>query len=520
MAAVFADEGRVARALEPYRGLLSIAAVNGPSNTVVSGERGALGEALGRLEADGVGARSLNVSHAFHSPLMEPVMDEFARALRRTEFRPLRVPLVTGLTGAVLEACALLDAEFWLSHAREPVRFDDAMRGLAARGCEAFVEIGPDAPLLNMGRRCLPGAAASWLPSMRRGRGDWRVLLDSLAALYASGVEVDWEGFDRDYARCRVQLPTYPFERKSYWLEARAADFGRRETTPHTPEGREEMTTEATPRPHAGGTHAPADSRRREAILEKLRDIVGRLLQTGPETLDAHASFLEMGADSIVLAEAIRVVEDSFLLKISIRQLFEQFTTLDALAEHIEKSTPDARPAATQTATQTATARPASPACALPAPAAQNFVIPTEADEAATGAASDAGPHADSLERVVSRQLDLLAQFSGLMSQQLSALGGRRAPAQAAPTPEAGDAIQHPRRDAQPKQIATTEPLSRPARPASGDSKNGDAATYVTPAHAAQASAPAAGNARAPYVPFRPVEPGAVGGFTSASGDT
>ncbi|HEY0171323.1 MAG TPA: beta-ketoacyl synthase N-terminal-like domain-containing protein, partial [Pyrinomonadaceae bacterium] len=473
MAAVFADEGWVSRALEPYSGLLSIAAVNGPSNTVVSGERGALGEALARLEADGVVARPLNVSHAFHSPLMEPVMDEFARALRRTEFRPLRSTLVTGLTGAALEAGALLDAEFWLSHAREPVRFEDALRTLAARGCEAFVEIGPDAPLLNMGRRCLPGAAVSWLPSMRRGRGDWRVLLDSLAALYASGVEVDWQGFDREYVRRRVRLPTYPFERKSYWLEAPArrvwgADVysGRRETTPHTPEGCEEMTTEATPRPPAGGTHAPADSRRKEAILEKLRDIVGRLLQTGPETLDAHASFLEMGADSIVLAEAIRVVEDSFLLKISIRQLFEQFTTLDALAGHIEKTSPVAQTASEQTPTQTAAphdgraeasrvvARHDPPACAPPAPTAQNFVVPAEAeaDESATAAAPDAGPHADSLERVVSRQLDLLAQFSGLMSQQLSALGRSRAHAQAAPTPGDGDARQQPRRVEPPKQ--------------------------------------------------------------------
>ncbi len=92
---------------------------------------------------------------------MEPVIGDFERALRRVQFRPLRLPLVSGLTGAALEAGAWVGADFWVSHAREPVRFDAAMRTLAERGCELFVELGPDAPLLNMGRRCLPGATVS-----------------------------------------------------------------------------------------------------------------------------------------------------------------------------------------------------------------------------------------------------------------------------------------------------------------------------------------------------------------------
>ncbi|MET0621646.1 MAG: amino acid adenylation domain-containing protein [Pyrinomonadaceae bacterium] len=482
MAAVFADEARVAAAVEPYRGRVSIAAVNGPSNTVISGEREALREALRRLEAGGVTTRALNVSHAFHSPLMEPMMGDFERALRRVRFGPLRVPLVSGLTGAALEAGASVDADFWLSHAREPVRFDASVRTLAARGCETFIEIGPDAALLNMGRRCLPGAEASWLPTLRRGQGDWRVLLKSLAALYVSGVEIDWESFDRDYPRRRVGLPTYPFERKSYWL----ADVRRRETPADTSEGYETMTTEASPTSYADRAHAPIDPRRKEAILATLRAIVGRLLETAPETLDVHASFLEMGADSIVLAEAIRVVEDSFLLKISVRQLFEQFTTLDALAEHIEKNSaaaqqtaapPPVRVEAPRAATQTA-----PPACALPVRPAHNFAAPTGPAPDISAAELSAGPHADSLERIMSRQLDLLAQFSGLMSQQLSALGRGNSSAHAAPTPEAGEAHEEPRRH--------------------------------EPREAAPPPAAVGSEARTPYVPYRPVQPGTVGGLS------
>ena len=497
MAAVFADENRVAAAVESYRGRVSIAAVNGPAHTVVSGEREALREMLRRLEADGSTTRALNVSHAFHSPLMEPSMGDFERALRRVRFSPLRIPLVSGLTGAALEAGACVDADFWLSHAREPVRFDASMRTLAARGCETFIEIGPDASLLNMGRRCLPGAEGSWLPTLRRAQGDWRVLLDSLAALYVSGAEVDWESFDRDYPRRRVGLPTYPFERKSYWL----ADVQRRETPADTSEGYETMTTEASPPPPAEAAHAPIDPRRKEAILETLRAIVGRLLQTAPETLDVHASFLEMGADSIVLAEAIRVVEDSFQLKISIRQLFEQFTTLDTLAEHIEQNSAAARTAAPPTgraeapraATQTV-----PPACALPARPMQDFAAATESTPTALVPEADAGPHADSLERIMSRQLDLLEQFSGLMSQQLSVLGHHEQHGQTA--------------SAEPRPLPSPTTLGNGTSVNSGVDGGGSAPRVTT--EAAQTHAAVGSEARTPYVPYRPVQPGAVGGLS------
>jgi natural product biosynthesis luciferase-like monooxygenase protein/amino acid adenylation domain-containing protein len=515
MAAVFAGEDRVAAAIEPYRERVSIAALNGPAHTVVSGEREALREALRRLEVDGIGSRTLNVSHAFHSPLMEPMMGDFEHALRRVRFSPLRIPLVSGLTGAALEAGALVDPDFWLEHARVPVRFDAAMRALAERGCETFVEIGPDAALLNMGRRCLPGAKGSWLPSLRRGQGDWRVLLNSLAALSVSGAEVDWESFDRDYQRRRVSLPTYPFERKSYWL----TDFQRRETPADTSEGYETMTTEASPTPTAEATHAPTDPRRKEAILETLRAIVGRLLQIPPETLDVHASFLEMGADSIVLAEAIRVVEDSFHLKISIRQLFEEFTTLDTLAEHIEKNSaaPQTAPPPNRVEAPRAATQPNPPACALPARQTQDFAAAIEPTPNVPAVEVSAGPHADSMERIMSRQLDLLAQFSGLMSQQLSVLGQGVPPAGAALTSdveayeETPSQHRHEHHREPQTQLPVAEP--RPVLQPSGIGTNGGGSAPRVTTEAAQTQAVRT-ETRTPYVPYRPVQLGTVGGFS------
>ena len=453
MAAVFAGAERVAAALEADREQVSIASVNGPAHTVISGEREAVQAALRRLETDGVTTRALNVSHAFHSPLMEPILADFERALRRVPVRLLRIPLISGVTGEVLAAGTHIEPSHWLANTRDPVRFDTALQTLAAHDCEAFVEVGPDTPLLNMGRRCLPGANASWLPTLRRGQDDWRVLLGSLSALYVAGAKVDWTSFDRGYPRRRLSLPTYPFERKSYWLQA-ATDFPQS----RTPKGDSTMTT---------------DSRRQEAILETLRKIVGRLLQTAPETLDAHASFLEMGADSIVLAEAIRVIEDTFRLRISIRQLFEELTTLDALAVHIEqKATP--RPTPVQPDTNRGAIETSLPMCAMPPAQAPELVA------GEVGLEAGVSQHADSQERIISRQLDLLAQFSGLMSQQLSVLGqsqGQLRPL--APPPTAVKAQEESR-----KPEASPAPV------------NGRGAT------------------RAPYVPFKPVQPGATGGFT------
>jgi natural product biosynthesis luciferase-like monooxygenase protein/amino acid adenylation domain-containing protein len=490
MAVVLAEAARVADALAPFGGQVSLAAVNGPANAVISGEREAVREVRRRLEETGVATRSLNVSHALHSPLIEPMLADFERALRRVNFRPLGVPLVSGLNGAALETGARMDPDFWLRHAREPVLFDACMRTLAERGCEAFVEIGPDTPLLNMGRRCLSAAGNLWLPSLRRGRNDWATLLDSLSQLYVRGARVDWEGFDCDYSRRRVSLPTYPFERTSYWLKSSpradmdsacaltagpdvqlsAAIIKNRQEIPMS---EEQLTPSVV---------TSSDAGRKDEILRTLCGITGRLLQTEPEALDVHASFLEMGADSIVLTEAVRIIEDTFSFRISIRQLFEQFTTLDALAEHIERNT------AAVHAGPDAFARSRPDALAPP----QGFVAP-DARAFELPRAQDGGAAAGSLERIMSQQLNLLAQFSGLMQQQISALG-------------------------QAQTLAPTAPAAASNGTQSSSDRNpprvSSSIGEVEPRPSAPTATTNASNGNAPYVPYRPPTPGTVGGYS------
>jgi malonyl CoA-acyl carrier protein transacylase/SAM-dependent methyltransferase len=218
MIAVFAGEARVQQAVTPYATRVSIASINGPESVTISGERNAIRQIAANLAAERIKVRPVTASHAFHSPLMDPMLESFERAAARIAYRAPVLPLVSNLTGTIASEREVCTAGYWRRHVREPVRFDDSMRALLDRGCRVFVEIGPSPVLLGMGERAVPDGGM-WLPSLRKGRSDWRELLTSLATLYTEGVAVDWEAFDHGYRRRRCALPTYPFERERYWVD-------------------------------------------------------------------------------------------------------------------------------------------------------------------------------------------------------------------------------------------------------------------------------------------------------------
>ncbi len=221
MAAVFADRGQVEAALSGYEDRLAIAAVNGPDHVVVSGEAEALNEVLEVLENGGLSARLLNVSQAFHSPLMEPMLEAFEKVARQVTFRSPQIPMISNLTGAVLSPGAVPDARYWRRHVRETVQFAAGIDALAGQNSEVWLEIGPGPVLTGMGRRALAGREPfpAWVHSLQRGRDDWEVMLDALGELYLQGVEIDWAGFDAGFRRRKMPLPTYPFERQRFWLD-------------------------------------------------------------------------------------------------------------------------------------------------------------------------------------------------------------------------------------------------------------------------------------------------------------
>ncbi|MBW4630464.1 MAG: type I polyketide synthase [Iphinoe sp. HA4291-MV1] len=197
---------------------VAFAAFNTPQNTVISGERQAVLSICNTLEAEGIKTKQLQVSHAFHSPLMEPMLAEFHQIAASITYAAPQIDLISNLTAERLTK-EYITPEYWCRHLRSCVRFADSLKTLHALGYEIFVEIGPKPTLLGMGRNCLPEGVGVWLPSLRQGQDDWKLLLQSLGKLYTRGVSVDWSGFDRDYGRELISLPTYPWQRQRYWIE-------------------------------------------------------------------------------------------------------------------------------------------------------------------------------------------------------------------------------------------------------------------------------------------------------------
>ena len=216
MAVVFAPESVVHDALAPYADRASIAAVNSPQNTVISGVREAITLILEGLKAKNIASTPLNVSHAFHSPLMDPMLDPFEDVASRILTQVPRIPLISNLSGQPLDQAP--GSRYWRDHIRQPVRFADGMQTLHALGYALFLEVGPGGGLLGMGRQCLPQADATWLSSLKPPQ-DWQSLLESLQKLYLAGFSINWQMIDQGCHRRRISLPTYPFQRQSYWLE-------------------------------------------------------------------------------------------------------------------------------------------------------------------------------------------------------------------------------------------------------------------------------------------------------------
>nr|WP_086821523.1 type I polyketide synthase [Allokutzneria sp. NRRL B-24872] len=196
---------------------VSIAALNGPLSTVIAGAEDAV---LAVAEASGVKTKRLTVSHAFHSPLMEPMLAEFRKVAESISYSTPRLSIVSNLTGELVEE---IDADYWVRHVREAVRFQDGIRWLENNGVSTFVELGPGGVLASMARDCLEREAVL-APSLRKDRPEAESFLTALAELHVRGSAIDWTPLF-DGAR-RVDLPTYAFQRQRYWLDAsqQAAD--------------------------------------------------------------------------------------------------------------------------------------------------------------------------------------------------------------------------------------------------------------------------------------------------------
>ncbi|MEU0791568.1 type I polyketide synthase [Amycolatopsis sp. NPDC005961] len=204
---------------------VSIAAINGPTSVVVSGERAEVEAVAEVFRLQGRKTSELRVSHAFHSPLMEPMLAGFREVLEVVDYAPPSIPLVSNVTGRLATAEELCSPGYWLYHVRRPVRFADGVAALAAAGVTTALEVGPDAVLAAMAATGPHGRDIAFVPAQRRGHAEVPALAGALGRLHTRGVPVDWTAFFGPANA--VDLPTYAFQRKHFWLTARGAtDFG------------------------------------------------------------------------------------------------------------------------------------------------------------------------------------------------------------------------------------------------------------------------------------------------------
>jgi len=227
MATVFAPAGTVEAAIAQLGVPAVIAAYNTPQQVVVSGLTEAVDRVAAHFEAQGTRVSRLKVAYPSHSPLMEPVLARFERALAGVRFQPPRVAFFSNLSGGSADLSLIGRAGYWSQHLREPVRFADSVRALHDAGFTHYVEIGPHPVLVGLGAECVPPGAGQWLPSLRRGQDDWEVMLDTLQALYVAGARIDWRAVDGRRHPPHVALPAYPFRRVRHWADwARQAPAG------------------------------------------------------------------------------------------------------------------------------------------------------------------------------------------------------------------------------------------------------------------------------------------------------
>jgi acyl transferase domain-containing protein len=292
-----------ARELIGEHAAMAIAAVNGPSSVVISGDREPVLELARRWEQSDRKVKRLKVSHAFHSSYMDGMLDAFAELAGGLSFAEPRIPIVSNLDGKPLTLERMRDPHYWAEHVRHTVRFADGARWLASQHVESFLELGPDGVLSTMVSECLTSGddvAAEEpvlaLPLLRGDRPEADTLVGALAHAWVRGVDVDWGALYAGSDATRVQLPTYAFQPRRYWTDGSSM-------TPLQSTD-EQATTDPERPPLSTVVHATPVEERRQLLLELVSAEVARVRgHSRPEQVDFARTFQELGFDSLMAVE-------------------------------------------------------------------------------------------------------------------------------------------------------------------------------------------------------------------------
>ncbi|WP_345597941.1 beta-ketoacyl synthase N-terminal-like domain-containing protein, partial [Streptomyces marokkonensis] len=341
MIAVQATEDEVRARIGGRTDRVSIAALNGPDSVVVSGEEDLATEIAEVFAAQGRKTSRLRVSHAFHSPYMEPMLAEFRAVAEGLVFHAPHIPVVSNVTGRLSEETSGYEgctAEYWVRHVREAVRFADGVTRLDEQGVRTYIELGPGGVLTSMARAGA-GGDSLFVPALRARRPEAPALLTAVAALHVHGARLDWDALfgGRRAAHRRVALPTYAFERQRYWLDGTA-------TSPAAAIGGAPAPAQPAAA-SATGTAPVGDLGRRlaglpeperdEAVLDLVRAHIAAVLgHAGARQVETEWTFKDLGFDSLSSVELRNQLVSATGLSLPSGLLFDHPTPV-ALARHL-----------------------------------------------------------------------------------------------------------------------------------------------------------------------------------------
>ena len=385
---------------------LSMAAENAPGNCVVAGPFDAVQAFQAQLDGDDIACRPLRTSHAFHSSMMEDVVAPFRAEVAAVARNVPTLPIVSSVSGQWLDAMAATSAEYWARHLREPVRFSSALAQVFEDKPRTLLEVGPRTTLSTLVRQH-PQAAKQQISAVASladaPAGEVASLRMAAGQLWSRGAAIDPAVFDRRTRRRRACLPTYPFERQRFWVDAAAASGSMGHATPLAlatfPAIDAAVPVDApmpAPASTAESTQQGNTMDRKPRLIAQLKDVFEDVAGFDLADADPGTHFIELGLDSLMLTQVALQLQRTFSTRISFRQLMGDCATLDKLASHLDSELPAEAPVATPAIA--APAMPAMPAHGVPATAAQ----------------PSAG--GDYVRQVIDQQMQLMAQQLALLS--------------------------------------------------------------------------------------------------------
>jgi amino acid adenylation domain-containing protein len=368
MASIELPLPEVEKALAPYVGRLSVAAVNSPGTTVVAGEPDALEQLLKSLQSRGAAFRALPVNYAFHSHQLDGIQQELVASLQSIRPQDCSIPMISTVTGALCDG-KTLDNEYWWRNVRQPVRFGQGVNALSEAGKSLFLEVGPH-PVLSpaiLESVNNHGSQAIVVPSLRRRESERATLLNALAVLYTAGCKLNWRALQCKDSRF-VDLPSYAWQHKRFWLEP--APVGQMPTAARQPAADVAPPTVAActsssswPASKSSATETQAlspgttdSARRKDRILESLVPLLQDLAGVESGIIKPDVTFVEMGFDSLFLTQVSQAFSKKFGVKISMGQMWEDLNTLERMAAFLDDKLAPESVAAEATNIQTSSA--------------------------------------------------------------------------------------------------------------------------------------------------------------------